>query len=286
MKKVLVLGATGLIGHQVYYRLESSGHYQVVAMAHTHQLDANTIQIDARNEYDFLNKIIEISPDIIVNCMGLLIAEANSNPEHAIFLNAYMPHRLKRLADELSAKFIHISTDCVFSGKKGAYTENDVKDAEDIYGRTKALGEVTGAPHVTLRTSVVGPELKEGEELFHWFMRQEGSIQGYTESVWSGVSTLELAKAVEWVIENDISGLYHVTNGQAINKYELLMLFKKYTQKDIFIAAVEGRVTDKSLIDTRQEREEAIPDYDLMIGDMARFIKRNTNLYAHYQLGG
>jgi len=281
MKKVLLLGATGLIGHQVYDRLKASD-YDVVAMAHKRQLNDATLRLDARDEHALEEKVIEINPDVIVNCMGILIAEANRSPEHAIFLNAYLPHRLKSIANAVHAKLIHISTDCVFSGKKGAYVEGDLKDADDVYGRAKGLGEITEPPHVTLRTSVVGPELKHGEELFHWFMSQQGEIQGYTRSLWSGVSTLELAKAVQWAIEEHITGLYHVTNGKPINKYELLMLFKKHTGKAIQIQAVEGRVTDKSFIDTRQERDAVIPDYDVMVRDMVSFMRSHPELYPHY----
>jgi len=214
MKRVLVLGATGLIGHQVCLRLIQRSDYQLFHMARQGSLNSETVLLDARDEQRMEKKIVEIKPDVIVNCMGILIAEANSNPEHAIFLNAYIPHRLKAIADQCGAKLVHISTDCVFSGKKGSYREDDIRDADDIYGRTKALGEIIDAPHLTLRTSVVGPEIKDGEELFHWFMSQQGSIQGYTKALWSGVTTLELAKAVEWAIEADITGLYHVTNGQ------------------------------------------------------------------------
>jgi len=284
MKKVLVLGATGLIGHQVYYHLQNAKKYHVLAMAHTRQLDDATIQLDARNEYDFIKTIIQVKPDVIVNCMGILIAEANRNPEQAVFLNAYMPYRLKRMADEIQAKLIHISTDCVFSGKKGGYTESDIKDADDIYGRTKALGEITVEPHITLRTSVVGPELKDGEELFHWFMNQVGSIQGYTQSLWSGVTTLELAKAVDWAISSDIRGLYHVTNGVSIHKYNLLMLFKKYTGHKVDIKAVDGRVTDKSFIDTRRELPYTIPSYDVMVENMVERMRMNNHLYTQYGL--
>ena len=284
MKRILILGATGLIGHQVCLRLKQRSDYQLFHMAKQRKFDDETILLDARDEYALEKKIFEIKPDVIVNCMGILISEANSHPEHAIFLNAYMPHRLKRMADDCGARLIHISTDCVFSGRKGHYKESDIKDADDIYGRAKALGEVTEAPHLTLRTSVVGPELKEGEELFHWFMFQQGSIKGYTKALWSGVTTLELAKAVEWAIEHSISGLYHVTNGKPINKYDLLMLFKKYTKKDIQIEAVAGRVTNKTLVDTRQELDAIIPDYDDMVRDMVGFMKAHPDLYSQYML--
>ena len=284
MKKVVILGATGLIGHQVYLRLKEHTDYVLYDFANQRKMTDDTILLDARNEHLLEKKLLEINPDIIVNCMGILISEANSNPEHAIFLNAYMPHRLKTIADQCGAKLIHISTDCVFSGRKGHYKENDIKDADDIYGRAKALGEVIDAPHLALRTSVVGPELKDGEELFHWFMRQQGSIKGYTKALWSGVTTLELAKAVEWAIERDISGLYHVTNNKPINKYELLMLFRKHTGKEIHIEAVDGRITDKTLLDTRKELDDAIPDYDDMVRDMVGFMKDHADLYSQYSI--
>jgi len=285
MTKVLVLGASGLIGHQAYMRLNAQHDFRVFSMAHQRRLHSECILCDARNEQVFERHVRRIAPDVIVNCMGVLIAEANRNPEHAIFLNAYMPHRLKRIADDLHAKLIHISTDCVFSGKKGSYIESDIRDADDIYGRAKGLGEVTAAPHATLRTSVVGPELKDGEELFHWFMAQTGKIMGFTRSVWSGVTTIALAEAVEWAIRQDVEGLYHITNGKPINKYDLLMLFKKHTHKDIQIEAVAGRVTDKSFIDTRQELAYDMPDYDEMVRDMVNFINDHAELYPHYRLG-
>lgn len=286
MKKVLILGASGLIGHQVYFRLHANKNFSVSSFARQRKISDDTILLDARDE-SFLEKaILDINPDIIVNCMGVLIAEANRDPENAIFLNACIPHHLKSIANTLNAKLVHISTDCVFSGKKGSYTENDIRDADDTYGRTKALGEVTESPHVTLRTSVVGPEIKQGEELFHWFMSQEGSIKGFAKSYWSGVTTLELAKAVEWAIEKDIQGLYHITNGIPINKYELLMLFKKYTNKEIEIEKVKGRVTDKSFLDTRKEIDYKIPSYEKMISEMTDFIKHHRALYKQYTIIG
>ena len=127
-------------------------------------------------------------------------------------------------------------------------------------------------------------EIKEGEELFHWFMSQEGRIKGFTKSYWSGVTSLELAKAVEWVIEKNIQGLYHITNGIPINKYELLMLFKKYTNKEIEIESIEGKVSDKSFLDTRKEINYAVPGYEKMISEMILFIKYHRTLYKQYTI--
>lgn len=282
MKKIIILGASGLIGHKVFMYLNKSDGYKIFTFANTVKVSGDTILLNARNETQFEEAIKKINPDIIVNCMGVLIENARKNPEHAIFLNAYMPHHLKNIANILGAKLIHISTDCVFSGNKGSYVESDIKDANDIYGRAKGLGEVTELPHLTIRTSVVGPQLKAGNELFHWFMCQKESVKGFTKAIWSGVTTLELSKAIEWAIEKDIQGLYHLTNGQSISKFELLTLFKKHTGKCIDIKKVEGRVTDKSLIDTRKEMNYQLPSYEEMIQSTVLDMKQNKVLYTHY----
>ena len=283
-KKVLVLGSTGLIGHQVYNYLNTNSNYELSNISYRKKLREDTILLDIRNEKEFLDTIEEIKPDIIVNCIGILINGANKDPENAIFINAYMPHRLMRLADNINAKLIHISTDCVFSGdKKEAYTETDEKDGKDTYAKAKGLGEIINDKHLTLRTSVVGPELKtDGEELFHWFMNQSGTINGFTKSIWSGVTTLELARAVMWAINNNITGLYHITNNESINKYDLLNLFKKHINKNIEICKVDGKEVDKSFIDTRKEIDYIIPNYDIMIRDITNLIKKNKKLYSQY----
>jgi len=285
--KVLVLGSTGLIGHQVYNYLTMKSDYKLSNISYRKKLNNDTVLLDVREEEKFLNTIQSIKPDVIINCIGILINGANKNPENAIFINAYMPHRLARLADDIGAKLIHISTDCVFSGnKKEPYIETDEKDGKDTYAKAKGLGEIVNHNHLTLRTSVVGPELKEdGEELFHWFMSQSGSINGFTKAIWSGVTTIELAKAVKWAIENDITGLYHVTNNMSINKNDLLNLFKKYTKKDIEIILFEGKKVDKSFIDTRKEMNSIIPSYDVMVKEMVDLISNNKKLYTQYDIG-
>jgi len=284
--KVLVLGSAGLIGHQVYNYLKNSDNYELHNISYQNKIQDDTILLNARNEQAFIDKIIGIRPQYIINCIGILINGSDADPENAIFLNSYMPHRLTRLADKINAKLIHISTDCVFSGdKKKPYVETDEKDGRGIYAKTKGLGEVISDKHLTLRTSVVGPELKkDGEELFHWFINQSGEVPGYTKSVWSGVTTIELAKAVKWSIESDITGLYHVTNNSSISKYELLKLFQKHTKKDIDIKPVEGNNVDKGFIDTRLLMNYKIPSYDQMISDMVSFIVSNNYLYSQYKL--
>ena len=284
--KVLVLGSAGLIGHQVYNYLKDSDNYELHNISYQNKIQDDTVLLDARNEQVFIDKITSISPKYIVNCIGILIDGSNADPENSIFLNSYMPHRLTRLADKINAKLIHISTDCVFSGdKKEPYTETDEKDGRGVYAKTKGLGEVINDKHLTLRTSVVGPELKnDGEELFHWFMNQSNSISGFTKAIWSGVTTVELAKAVKWSIDNNITGLYHVTNNSSISKYDLLKLFQKYTKKDINIEPFDGKNVDKNFIDTRLLMNYEIPSYDQMISNMVDLIANNRELYSQYKV--
>lgn len=284
MKKVLILGSTGLIGHQIYFYLERTKKYELYNLANTRKINRSTLNINALDEQKLTETIYKINPDIIVNCIGLLISGSSANPKNAIFLNSYLPHFLHDISERKGGKLIHISTDCVFSGNKNTpYDEYDDKDGKDVYGKTKGLGEIISDNHLTLRTSVVGPEIKtNGEELFHWFMQQENKISGYTKSVWSGVTTLELARAVDTAIDKDIVGLHHVTNNQAISKYDLLQLFKKYMKKNIEIIPVDGVVTNKSFIDTRQLFGYNIPNYEDMISDMAEFILKNSDLYKQY----
>ncbi len=284
--KVLVLGSAGLIGHQVYNYLKDSDNYELHNISYQNKIQDDTVLLDARNEQVFIDKITSISPKYIVNCIGILIDGSNADPENSIFLNSYMPHRLTRLADKINAKLIHISTDCVFSGdKKEPYIETDEKDGRGVYAKTKGLGEVISDKHLTLRTSVVGPELKnDGEELFHWFMGQSGEISGYTKAIWSGVTTIELAKAVKWSIDHHITGLYHVTNNSSISKYDLLQLFQKYTKKDINIKPFSGKDANKSFIDTRLLMDYEIPSYDQMISNMVDLIASNRKLYSQYKV--
>ena len=284
--KVLVLGSTGLIGHQVFKYLEDSNNYELFNIAYRKKLNEQTIICDVTWEEKIIDIIISISPDIIINCIGILIEGANKHPQNAIFLNSYFPHLLMNLCDNLNSKLIHISTDCVFSGKKvQPYDENDFKDGIDTYAKSKGLGEIINQRHLTLRTSVIGPELKnDGEELFHWFMNQSGQINGYTKAIWSGVTTLVLAKSVFWAIENNITGLYHITNNKTIDKFTLLTLIKKHTKKNIIIKPFDGIKINKSFIDTRNEIDFIIPGYDVMIKDMVDMIKQNRKLYNQYKL--
>ena len=283
-KRVLILGSTGMLGHQVVNYFLKFDDYDVIDIAFRSNLREETIVLDVTDKAVFEKVVTELNPDFIVNCIGVLIYESN-NVENAIYLNAYLPHQLKKISRNIDAKLIHISTDCVFSGDKGGYIESDVKDGKGIYSQTKILGEIEDDSNVTLRTSIVGPELKEnGKGLFHWFMNQQGSISGFTRVIWSGVTTIELAKAIKWSIDNDITGLYHVTNNSSISKYNLLQLFKKYTKKDVKIKSIDGSGIDKSFIDTKLIMNYHIPSYEVMIKEMVENMQHNISLYTYKKI--
>ena len=268
-KKILILGSTGMLGHQVVKYFLQYDDYIVYDIAFKTKFREETIILDVR-DYDALHNIfMDIKPDFVVNCIGLLVQEANKNISDAIYINSYFPHQLKSLVNLINSKLIHISTDCVFSGKKGQYTETDHRDGSDTYARTKILGEIIDDKNVTLRTSLIGKELKQnGTGLYNWFLNQNTDIKGYINAVWSGVTTIELSKAIKWAIEKDIRGLYHITNNETITKNNLLSLFKKYTNKNINIIPFDGKNVDKSFKDTRKEISYDIPSYEKMISEM------------------
>lgn len=286
MKKILVLGANGMAGHVItkYLRNQQEG-YKVIAVARTQSIITPDVLLDV-TDFEKLGTLIKSEkPDFIINAIGLLNEVAEKNPDLAILINSYLPHFLESVTRDTTCKVIHISTDCVFSGKKGGYIETDIKDGQGFYAQSKALGEIINDKDITLRTSIIGPEINiNGIGLFNWFMRQEGNIKGYTKAIWSGVTTIELAKAIKYVINNDIKGLYHISNNLVINKYDLLNLFKKYTDKSIELDSVDGLIANKSFIDTRKEFNYQIPSYQVMIKEMINLMKNNEDLYFHYRL--
>ena len=280
MKKILLFGATVMAGHMVYYFLRETKKYKIDNVVFRNKLTEDSIQLDVTNNNAVSKLVKTIKPDIIINCIGVLIKGSKENPDNAILLNAYFPHLLKRLSDEVNATLIHISTDCVFSGKKGNYSEIDFRDADDVYGRSKALGEIINEKDLTIRTSIIGPELKEnGEGLFHWFMKNSGNVNGYTNAYWGGVTTLELAKAIDVAIENNLAGLVHLSNGEKISKFDLLNLIKKIWQKnDIKINPYNEKSVDKSLLKSDRFNFR-VPEYPEMMYQLDYWMKNNENLY-------
>ena len=285
INKVIVIGGKGMAGHVIYHYLKENTNFQVLDIARNGHQHIPSYQIDV-TDFKGLTEILEFEkPNVIINCVGVLNNDAEENPDKSILLNSYFPHFLAKAAKSIKSKLIHISTDCVFNGEVGSYTEYSDKDGRGFYAETKALGEISYGNNLTLRTSIIGPELyKNGIGLFHWFMQQKGLIKGYTNAIWTGVTTLELAKVIVSAIEQNATGLHHVVNGHRINKFDLVSLFKKvFNREDIKIEAFDNYTVDKSLVKTNQTFAYTIPSYEAMVQDMKTWIDTHQNFYDHYR---
>lgn len=283
--KFLVLGCNGMAGHIVSLYLTEQG-YDVCGFAKTPSFYVKSIVGNAYNT-DYLSKIIlEGNYDVIINFIGILNQFAEANKDDAVFLNSFLPHFLARVTVGMKTKVLHMSTDCVFSGKKGDYQETDFRDGETFYDRSKALGELEDSKNLTMRNSIIGPDVKpDGIGLMNWFMQQNGKVNGFTKAIWTGQTTLQLAKTMDAAIKEGITGLINAVPDQSISKYDLLMLFNKYLRKNrVKIMPVEGINLDKSLRRTRQDFNYVIPDYEKMIYELSQWMVRHKSMYPHYDL--
>ncbi len=282
-KKVLILGSGGMLGHMVLNYFLKLNKYCIVDSSYSVKVRESSILIDATDKKEVENLILNVKPDIVINCIGILLKGSQEDPSNAICLNSYLPHFISKILKSYGGKLIHVSTDCVFSGSKGSYVESDFKDARDTYGLSKALGEINNDTDVTLRTSIIGPEIKKnGEGLFHWFMHQKGEINGFTKMIWGGVTTLELAKVINAVIDQNIKGLIHITNKEPISKYKLLLLMKEVWNKDdVNIRPVDGNHIDKSLKSNRTDFKYVVPKYKEMLLELNNWMKEYSYLYQN-----
>ena len=222
----------------------------------------------------------KVKPDITINCIGILNDHASDNTKLAFQVNSVFPHQLVKLSERNNGKLIHISTDCVFSGRKGDYTENDFPDSTTIYGQSKHLGEIISEKHLTIRTSIIGPELKnDGIGLFLWFMKQKGEIKGYEKVLWNGVTTLELARAIDTMIQKNITGLYHLGSEEKVSKLSLLKLIAEVFEKnDVEIIPDSNIVLDRTIKNGRSDFKYQVPTYEKMLADLKDWIrKQETN---------
>lgn len=282
--EVLVLGAGGMAGHMTAIYLAERGH-QVTGFARRELSFCNTIVGDALNQADVHAAVRSKPFDAVVNCIGVLNRDVDLRPAEGIYLNSYFPHDLVDCLRDTDTRIIHLSTDCVYSGAHGRYSENSFRDANDLYGRSKALGEIWDDRNLTIRTSIVGPDLREqGTGLLNWFLRQQGSIHGYTAAIWTGVSTFTLAQAIEIALQERVSGLYHLVNKEAISKYYLLQLFNRLIRKEpIEIIPDDHYKVDKSLLNNRSDWSFVVPTYEQMIRDTKSWIDAHSDLYPHYK---
>jgi dTDP-4-dehydrorhamnose reductase len=256
--RVLVLGASGMLGHAMLHILDEPGQLDVYGTLRSTaakrffppELGGRLLSgIEAENQ-DVLTRLFRaLRPDVLINCVGLVkqLEDAN-DPLRALPVNAMLPHRLAGLCELAGARLVHVSTDCVFSGEKGDYREEDRPDATDLYGLSKYLGEVDYPHAVTLRTSIIGPELTGARGLIGWFLAQRESCPGFTRAVFSGLPTVVLAQIVRDVIipRSELHGLYHVA-ARPIAKFDLLRLVADVYGKSIEIVPVDSPVIDRSL---------------------------------------
>lgn len=283
--KFLILGCNGMAGHMISLYLKEQG-YQVTGLARTKSNLVDSVVGDAA-DMTFIRELIGVNKyDSVINCIGILNQFAENDHAAAVYLNSYFPQYLAKITEGTDTQIIHMSTDCVFSGKKGQYAEDDLRDGVTFYDRSKALGELSDNKNITLRNSIVGPDIKKtGIGLMNWFMRQSGSVQGYIGAMWTGQTTLQLAKTMEAAALERAHGLYNMVPCTSISKCDLLKLFSKYLRNnEIEIIPVDKMAADKSLKRTRWEFDYKIPDYEQMVADLADWMRNHKSLYPHYAL--
>ena len=272
--KVLVLGSNGMAGHVITKYLISKGH-SVTTFARS---NADIIKnIEDTNEIILFFNNIKNEYDFIINCIGLLVKESNNNPAKAAIVNSWFPHIVEECIKNSKTKLIHLSTDCVFNGEKGNYTETDIHSETNFYGKSKSYGEVNNNKDVTFRMSIIGPELKNsGTGLLHWIINtSDDEVNGWSNVLWNGITTLQLAKCIDQYIHNPIfSGVYHLVNNNiSINKYELLCKINDIYQLDKHIKDSHGpKNINKVLVDTRLIFDFEIPNYDTQLTELKEFI--------------
>ena len=281
--KVLVLGGSGMLGHKLWQVFSSRFDTYVTVRKGFDSYEryglltpARTMDNVSAQDLDSVIRAMDrVRPTVVMNCIGIVKqAEVARDPVASTEINSLFPHRLARLCQSKGIRLIHMSTDCVFSGRKGNYSENDLSDAEDLYGRTKFLGEVRGEGCLTIRTSMIGRELETSYGLIEWFLSQEGkTVSGYERAVFSGFTTNALAEIMVKIIaeHTDLHGIWHVAS-EPISKFELLTLVKQVYGLDIKIKPDKAVVIDRSLNGERfrQATGFVCPTWHAMIEQMYR----------------
>ena len=260
--RILILGGDGMLGHKLLQHFQSAHSVKVTlrqeltAYEHVGLFNAQNAYagVDVRSSDRILEVLAAFRPEVVINAVGIVKQRASAKESiPSLEINALFPHRLAEMCKAVGARLVHMSTDCVFSGRKGRYTEHDESDAEDLYGRTKFLGELHEPHCLTLRTSIIGRELSRRTGLVEWFLAQKGGrCQGYLRAIFSGLTTQALAEVMADLIEKypRMSGLYHIS-GEPISKYALLQLMNEIYRLDVKVEREDDVVCDRSLDSTR-----------------------------------
>jgi dTDP-4-dehydrorhamnose reductase len=278
--RILILGGDGMLGHQL---LKSLTPRHEVKVTLRQDLEAYTLYklfdrenaytgIDVRSLERLAEVLADFRPDAVINAVGIVKQRPTAKEcIPSLEINSLLPHRLSVLCKAAGARLIHLSTDCIFSGKKGNYQESDPSDAEDLYGKTKFLGEIQDNHCLTLRTSIVGRELSRNKSLLEWFLAQTGTVKGFTKAIYTGFTTLEMSRIIENMLVNhpDASGVYQVSS-DPINKYDLLLLFREKLGIKIEIVPDDSFCCDRSLDSTRFRKEFSYtpPTWETMIEEL------------------
>jgi len=280
--RILILGGDGMLGHQLLRHFKERHDVRVTLRLGREAYEAYRLfepgmafyGIDARQMDALLQVIEDFRPEAVVNAIGIVKQRSEAKEViPSLEINSLLPHRLVLVCRIVGAMLVHLSTDCVFSGRKGNYCETDFSDADDLYGRTKFLGEVSESHCLTLRTSMIGPELSRKTGLLEWFIAQRGqTVKGFTKAIFSGFPTTELARIVERVLVDvpTVHGVYHVA-ARPISKYDLLTLIRDRLKLPITIERDSTFECDRSLDATRFHRDTGYspPPWGVMIDDMA-----------------
>jgi len=290
--KILILGGDGMLGHQLLMLLRESHDVRVTlrqefpAYTGTKLFSSENASagIDVRATDKLLGVLSRFRADAVVNAVGIVKQRADGlDVIPNLEINALLPHRLALMCRAVGARLIHISTDCVFSGNRGQYREDDTPDPVDIYGHSKLLGEVTQPGVITLRTSIIGRSLYRNSSLIDWFLSQTGRIKGYRNAIFSGFTTKELSRVIAMLLEQHplASGLYHLSS-TAISKHDLLVLFRDYLGHSVEIVPDDAVRIDRSLDSTRFRSEfgYAPPSWDDMLEELAHDIQMSPALAA------
>lgn len=294
-QKILILGGTGMLGHLLLRYLSAFPECAVMATARSltgmkKHFPADILDrflpdsVDVNHFDSIIRAVASVQPDIVINCIGIIKQlPLADDPLTAIAINALLPHRIALISQTACARLIHISTDCVFDGRKGMYSEKDPSNADDLYGRTKFLGEVA-CPHcLTLRTSIIGHELKGGYGLIEWFLAQNQKVRGFRKAIYSGFPTIEIARIIrDYVLPNpELKGVYQVSS-EPVSKYDLLRLVAKQYGKDIEIEPYDDFVQDRSLDSTvfRKATGYQPPSWNKLVELMHNDFLANRSFYT------
>ena len=285
--RVLILGGEGMLGHQLLIEL-SKRHDVIVTLRQDAEAYRNHWLFSSKNSIPGVDvtdltrvrhTIQTARPQAVVNAIGVVKQGSDSGDIiRNLEVNSLLPHRLAELCAEASTRLVHVSTDCVFSGTRGAYMESDIADATDLYGRTKFLGEVTGSGCVTLRTSIIGLELKRRKSLVEWFLAARGEISGYTRAIYSGLTTAEFARVVLLLLEDfpALNGLFHVVS-EPISKHDILIaLARNLHRSDVTIRPDPSFVCDRSMVGDKFNRATGYqsPSWPALLAELSQQIQQ------------